>query len=200
MGSREIVAALLVIAVSACSKPPPTEAQLAAEKDRMAALAKSSLEEERAKDRRVREEASRIAEAMTAQDSTPDANPSGPAAAVEAAQPPATAQWRGPAPAPATAATPTAEDKAIAMATGRIRASLWAPESMRIRSPQTREDNAFVCVEVDAKDKSGGYGGFVPVIVTRDKVLYYKEARPTDAREVADYLEFLTLNDRLKCW
>lgn len=199
MISREIVAALLVIAVSACSKPP-TEAQLNAEKDRMAALAKSSQDEERAKDRRAREEAARIAESMTAPDTKPDADPATPAAAVEAAPAPNTAQWRGPEPAPATAATPTAEDKAIALATGRIRASLWAPESMRIRSPRTREDNAFVCVEVDAKDKSGGYGGFVPVIVTREKVLYYRDARPTDAREVADYLEFLTLNDRLKCW
>ena len=64
-----------------------------------------------------------------------------------------------------------------------------------------RDNNTIVCVEVSPKHKGGEHGGFVPVIVTPDKVIFYTDSlKAAAASEVGNYLEFVKLNERLKCW
>ncbi len=209
MRSVKVIATLVVAsALCACSKAPPTEAARQAEAERMAALARASQEEEREKDRQARDGAARMAREMTQRASAPAPAPPVPAAVEPPAEPPpepapapapAQAQWQGPGPAPATSKEPTVEDKFLAQATGRIRTAMRDVEAMRVRAPKTRDNNSILCVEVDAKPKGGAYPGFVPVIVTPDRVYVYRD-QTTDAVQVEQQLDFTKLNARLRCW
>jgi hypothetical protein len=57
---------------------------------------------------------------------------------------------------------------------------------MLVRNPQTREEKTFVCLEVNSRDASGSYTGFVPVIVSPTKVhLPQGRRREPDVSEVS---------------
>jgi hypothetical protein len=70
-----------------------------------------------------------------------------------------------------------------------------------VRSPQLREQNTVVCLEVNSRDVSGSYTGFLPVIVTPRQVHVRRSiGESRDVAEVSASLDFDRLNERYRCW
>lgn len=187
---RFAAVALVAAALAAgCSRAPSAE-EVAARKAREDAILEASQDEERRKDRERHAAAAKTAEAE--------------AEAIRApAQPPADE------PEPRSTLTmlgqvhpvQTSEDEVIAQATARVEMALANPRSMLVRGAQLREQNTIVCLEVNSRDASGGYTGFVPVIVTPRKVLVHKPiAEGRDVADVSTTLEFNQWNERVRCF
>lgn len=184
------VAAVMAALLPACSRSPSPE-EIAARKAREDAILQASQEEERRKDRERHAAAAQAAEA----EAETIRAPSEPIGADPPAERPTLTMLGQVHP------VQTTEEEVIAHATARVEMALANPRSMLVRSPQLREQNTIVCLEVNARDRSGGYTGYVPVIVTPRKVLVHKPI--TEGRDVADVsstLEFNQWNERVRCW
>jgi len=172
-----------------CSRSP-SEQEVAARKAREDAIVAASLEAERQKDRATVAAASREAEAKT------DAMRRATAPPAEESSTPRTITMLDP-----VVPVATTSDEVIAQATARVEMALANPQSMLVRSPQLREQNTIVCLEVNSRDRSGSYTGFVPVIVTPTRVHVRKPiGEGRDVAEVSATLEFNRLNERVRCW
>ena len=181
-----VLAGIVAIAPS-CSREP-TEQEVAARKAREEAIVQASQEEERRKDRATQAAAAKAAEAETEAMRRPTAPPSPDA--------PPTLTMLG-----KVAPVQTTEQEAVAQAVARVEMALAVPQSMLVRGPQTRDQNTVVCLEVNSRDRSGSYTGFVPVIVTPRQVLFHRGIG--ESRDVADIsasLDFNRLNERYRCW
>ena len=188
--ARRMAAIALLALASGCSREP-SEQEVAARKARERAIVEASQEEERSKDRARMAAASAEAAAET-----------------EAIRAPATSLSSGEPARPPTITmldkvhpVQTTEEQVIAQATARVEMTLANPPSMLVRSPQLREQNTVVCLEVNSRDASGSYTGFVPVIVTPRQVFVRKgigESR--DVSDVSASLDFNRLNERYRCW
>lgn len=180
-----IVAAL----AQACSRAP-TEQEIAARKAREEAIVNASVEEERQKDRARAAAAAQAAYAQT------EAMRRSAAPATEEPSTPRTITMLGP-----VVPVATTNEEVIAQATARVEMALANPASMLVRNPQTREDKTFVCLEVNSREASGSYTGFVPVIVSPTRVHFHKRiGEGRDVSDVSATLEFNRLNERLRCW
>jgi len=183
------VVVFVACAMLGCSRAP-TEQEVAARKAREDAIVAASLEAERQKDRATVAAAAREAEAKT------DAMRRATAPPAEEPSAPRTITMLSP-----VVPVATTSDEVIAQATARVEMALSNPRSMLVRSPQLREQNTIVCLEVNSRDRSGGYTGFVPVIVTPTRVHFHKPiGEGRDVAEVSATLEFNRLNERLRCW
>ena len=91
----------------------------------------------------------------------------------------------------------TTNEEVIAQATARVEMALAHPASMLVRNPQTREEKTFVCLEVNSRDASGSYTGFVPVIVRQ--VHFHKAVGAGRTSKIRDARPS-RLNERLRCW
>jgi hypothetical protein len=183
------VVVFVACAMLGCSRAP-TEQEIAARKAREEAIVNASVEEERQKDRTRAAAAAREAEEKT------DAMRRSAAPPAEEPSTPRTITMLSP-----VAPVATTSEEVIAQATARVEMALANPASMLVRSPQLREQNTIVCLEVNSRDATGGYTGFVPVIVTPTKVHIQKGIRESrDVSEVSATLEFNRLNERLRCW
>jgi hypothetical protein len=172
-----------------CSRSP-SEQEVAARKAREDAIVAASLEAERQKDRATIAAAAREAEAKT------DAMRRATAPLAEESSAPRTITMLSP-----VVPVATTSDEVIAQATARVEMALSNPRSMLVRSPQLREQNTIVCLEVNSRDRSGSYTGFVPVIVTPTRVHFHKPiGEGRDVTEVSATLDFNRLNERVRCW
>ena len=182
------LAVLVVVATLVSCKPAPTPEELKARDDAIARSVQQALEEERAKDRELREKARSDAQNMMVPDSTGDPSRSDATPAMSSAM-------------PATATRVTTDDQGAAPFLARVKRALLEPESMEIREMSVRDNSTALCVEINARTKAGTMTGYTPVIVTADRVLFYlgiKDALgPNDA---VDTVEFLKANARLRCW
>lgn len=187
---RIAIVAVIAAIAPACSRAP-TEQEVAAQKAREAAIVQASQEEERRKDRATQAAAAKAAEAET-----------------DALRGPSTALSSEPPPPPSTltmlgkvAPVQTTEEEVIAQATARVEMALANPQSMLVRSPQLREQNTIVCLEVNSRDRTGSYTGFVPVIVTPRQVFFHRSiGEGRDLSDVSAALDFNRLNERYRCW
>lgn len=183
------VALVAAALAAACSRAPSAE-EVAARKAREDAILQASQEEERRKDRERHAAAAKAAEAEAETIRAPTA----PIAEEPAERPTLTMLGQ-------VHPVQTTDEEVIAQATARVEMSLANPRSMLVRSPQLREQNTIVCLEVNSRDAAGGYTGFVPVIVTPRKVLVHKPiAEGRDVADVSSTLEFNQWNERVRCW
>jgi hypothetical protein len=184
-----VVAALFAAAAAGCSKAPSAE-EIAARKARDEAILQASQEEERRKDR---ERHAAAAKAAASEAETIRA-PTAPVAEETSQRPTLTMLGQ-------VHPVQTTEEEVVAHATARVEMALANPASMLVRSPQLREQNTIVCLEVNARDAAGSYTGFQPVIVTPRKVLVHKPiAAGRDVGDVSSTLEFNQWNERVKCF
>lgn len=185
------IAVIAVLALAPGCSREPNEQEVAARKSRETAIVEASQEEERRKDRARIAAAARTAEAETEslRLPTPPLAPDAPAAAstitmLDKVHP-----------------VQTTEEEVVAQATARVEMALANPQSMLVRGPQLREQNTVVCLEVNSRDVSGSYTGFVPVIVTPRQVLVRKTiGESRDVSDVSASLDFDRLNERYRCW
>lgn len=176
---------LLAVVAAGCDRGP-SEAERRARDEAMAKLVQQARDEDREKDRRMREQARLEAERQMPKDTTPE-----PARAGD--EPAPTTE-------PATTAGPRQEQGA-APYLARLKSTLVDPESMQIRDLSLRENSSILCVEINARNRAGTYIGFTPVIVTADKVLFYPFASDIfDAKQPTAVPEFLIMNARVRCW
>jgi hypothetical protein len=186
--ARRIAAIALLALAPGCSREPG-EQEAAARKAREAAILEASQEEERRKDRARFAAAAKAAEAESDAIRAPAA-----VAAGEPAKPTITMLDN-------VHPVQTTDEQVIAQATARVEMALANPQSMLVRRPQLREQSTVVCLEVNSRDASGSYTGFVPVIVTPRQVFVRKNIG--ESREVADVsasLDFDRLNERYRCF
>jgi len=144
--ARRMAAIALLALASGCSREP-SEQEVAARKARERAIVEASQEEERSKDRARMAAASAEAAAET-----------------EAIRAPATSLSSGEPARPPTITmldkvhpVQTTEEQVIAQATARVEMTLANPPSMLVRSPQLREQNTVVCLEVNSRDAASAF-------------------------------------------
>jgi hypothetical protein len=110
----------------------------------------AARDEERDKDRRMREQAMKDAERLMRRSRRPTLRrPAADAAIVDTA-----------------ANTSTRQEQGAAPFLARLKATLVDPESMQIRDLSLRENASALCVEINARNRAGDYIGYTPVIVT----------------------------------
>lgn len=182
-------AALLLAALLATAcKPAPSEAELKARDEAIARSVQQALDEDRSKDRQLREQARADAHRMMPADTSADATRGDAGAAQDAMATVASAR-----------AAIEARDSAPFIE--RIKRALLNPDTMETRDASLRENGTAFCAEVNMKKRSGAMSGFTPVIVTADRVLFHLGAMDAlDPRETIDPAEFLKLNLQLRCW
>ena len=186
---RRLIVPIAASLVAACS-PAPSEQEIAARKARDAAIVEASQEEERRKDRATHAAAAAEAAAKT------EAMRQSDAAATNPSPERRTLTMVG-----KDRPVPLTEEEVIAQANARLAMALPDARSMLVRNPKLREQNTVVCLEVNSRDRTGNYTGYVPAIVTPRKVLVRKPiGEGRDVADVSATLEFDQLNDRLRCF